>query len=754
MNNLPSIQINQDISTYRKLKISRLIYSPSSQASISNIYSPNNINAIKNTKIEKIPSNNSYDYFNTTISHNALEKYINSITDEKFIFFLKYGIIRRFEGECDVIYIEIPQIPKKLIVYRLPHSRAKSLEIFNLNSKDLPLIPLFENEDKLKYLSMESNHINKIEHLVSLNNLVYLNLYGNNIREIENLNNVKKLKILILSRNNINQIKNLNILTDLEVLDLHSNKIKFIEGLQSLKKLKEINLSNNLLCSFHELTYNKNLEDINLRKNLIATVPNLSCGMFETLKILNLSKNLINKINYLEELSKINSLKEIYLEYNPVLNNPESAMYVNKLPIKGKFPVTLNSSNTNDKSKSNTIIRKKEIGIVDNNKSNNNISENFKLIQRFKKPNETFFRINKLKKSANHAFSTTNLKNPAKKIDEEKSNRIMSSLMSTISVRNLSPDLSRTKVSFNVNGKLNLKLKPRMNNAHKTIYKTLNVKNKTKFTSNNDLQLSLNLGTKAKDLNNDKIININIKILAITKQWSKEYENIIINGYNGYSNKKSRETFMNQGYIEVDGENNNCLTLFGNCLKILTKTELYNNINVLKFNYFNFDLITCKKYFGFIKAFKDIKKFYFNFNNIFSFYQLTKLENFENLESIHISNNEICCSDKLVKLFIIYRMRKIKVINNELIKLDDKILSNKIFSEFDNLILIKENQMKDEQNNNYIDKEEDKNKIKNENNVKDDKDADENCGDKFIMWNFVKQNLSTALYSIISENEE
>ena len=429
-------------------------------------------------------------------------------------------------------------------------------------------------------------------------------------------------------------------------------------------------------------------------------------------------------------------------------------MYVNKLPIKGKFPVTLNSSNTNDKSKSNTIIRKKEIGIVDNNKSNNNISENFKLIQRFKKPNETFFRINKLKKSANHAFSTTNLKNPAKKIDEEKSNRIMSSLMSTISVRNLSPDLSRTKVSFNVNAKLNLKLNPRMSNAHKTIYKTLNVKNKTKFTSNNDLQLSLNLGTKAKDLNNDKIIKINIKILAITKQWSKEYENIIINGYNGYSNKKSRETFMNQGYIEVDGENNNCLTLFGNCLKILTKTELYNNINVLKFNYFNFDLITCKKYFGFIKAFKDIKKFYFNFNNIFSFYQLTKLENFENLESIHISNNEICCSDELVKLFIIYRMRKIKVINNELIKLDDKILSNKIFSEFDNLILIKENQMKDEQNNNYIDKEEDKNKNKNENDIKDNKDAVENCGDKFIMWNFVKQNLSTALYSIICENEE
>ena len=31
---------------------------------------------------------------------------------------------------------------------------------------------------------------------------------------------------------------------------------------------------------------------------------------------------------------------------------------------------------------------------------------------------------------------------------------------------------------------------------------------------------------------------------------------------------------------------------------------------------------------------------------------------------------------------------------------------------------------------------------------------DDNCEDKYNMWNFVKQNLSTALCSIISENEE
>ena len=38
--------------------------------------------------------------------------------DERFAFFIKYGLLRRFEGNYDIIYVEIPQIPKKLVVYR------------------------------------------------------------------------------------------------------------------------------------------------------------------------------------------------------------------------------------------------------------------------------------------------------------------------------------------------------------------------------------------------------------------------------------------------------------------------------------------------------------------------------------------------------------------------------------------------------------------------------------------------------------
>ena len=745
MSNLPTIHLNQDNNGFKKLKLLKILKSTSSQVSISNIFTPNNINTIKNFKFEKITSNNCYDYFNTNITKEQIEEYIKNIQDEKFLFFIKYGLLRRFEGECEIIFIEIPQIPKKLIVYRLPQSRENSLEFFNLNNKDLPIIPLFENEDKLKYLSMESNHISKIENLVSLNNLIYLNLYGNNIREIENLNSVRKLKTLILSRNSLTQIKNLQMLNDLEVLDLHSNRIKLIENLQTLKNLREINLSNNLLCSFHELTLNKNLEDINLRKNLISVIPTFSFGTFECLKKLNISKNLINKIHYLEELTKLKKLKELYLEYNPVLNNAESIIYINKLPIKGKFPIVINA--TNSIIEKNTLaLSKKDSSNNDNNSLSIIKSDNRKIVKKYKKKTEICFRTIKLRRS-NHAFSSSRYKNYFQKADEEKSTLIGSSLMSTLNVKNFSPDFQNTKEI--VKTKLNLKLSPRISNANKTIYKTLNSKDSNK--TQQLLFLNINLSSESKNSkDNSNIIKTNIKILSIVKQWSKEYKNILKNGYNGYNNKKPNETYLNQGFIEVDGNNNNSLILYGNCLKILTKQELYDNINAIKFNYFNFDLISCKKYLGFIKRFKYLKKLYFNYNNIHSLYQILKLECLENLEIIHIVNNEICCSGQLVKLFIVYRIRKILVYNNEQIKHDDRILSNKIFNKFDDLILIKENQLLNEKNN-LEDKEENKNEGINQDN---NEELSDDLEQKFQMWNFAKKNLSTVLYSIFSEYEE
>ena len=148
--------------------------------------------------------------------------------------------------------------------------------------------------------------------------------------------------------------------------------------------------------------------------------------------------------------------------------------------------------------------------------------------------------------------------------------------------------------------------------------------------------------------------------------------------------------------------------------------------------------------------FKDLKKLYFNYNNIFSLYQLIKLESLDNLETIYIANNEICCSGQLVKLFIIYRMRNISVYNNEVIKYEDRILSSKIFEKFDNIILIKENQILEEKNK-FIENEENKNERINKYN---DNYFYDNTETKLQMWNFAKKNLSTVLYNIFSEFEE
>ena len=718
MNNLPNIHISQDIKSIQKSKSSKMVVVSSKTNTIINFSSTSNINPYLKYGNNFQIKNHFYDYFNTKIPKNQTERFLKTIKDEKFIFFVKYGILHRFEGECEIIYIEIPQIPKKLVVYRRPFYRMKSLEKLNLNNRDLPHIPLFESEDKLKYLSLEMNHINKIDPLISLNSLLYLNLYGNNIKEIENLNEVKKLRVLLLGRNNINKIKNINFLIDLEILDLHSNKIKYVEGLQNLKKLRILNLSNNILSSFYELIFNKNLEELNLRKNLISTIPSLSNNIFESLKKINIGKNLISELQFLEEFTKLKSLKEIILEYNPILNNPDAVIYINKLPIKGKMPVFIYKAPI-DSSK-----------IPDNN--------NINLI--YPKKNK-FFNKNKIKKF-NSAFSAHYRKQSLNFLNNNEKHHKINPLLSNINARNLSPNLSKSNLKILFNDKMNLKLN---NNSIKFNTLTLRRTENDQHTLNN---IRINRFSNINDNNN---IKINIKMMTIYKQWIEEYNNIIRDGYNGYNSRKFKETHISQGYIEIDGENNNCLNLYGNCLKILMNEKLYKSITIFRLYYFSFDVITSKKYLNYFKLFKNIKKLSLNYNNIFSFYQLTKLEVFENIENIQINNNEICNSSGLVKYFLIYRMGKIKIFNNNHINDDDKFLSKNIFYAFDNAILQKEKEKVAKSDKEDYDKTNENNK---NNNISKKKTFHYDNDDKILWYNYAKKNLALSLCLVIDELKE
>lgn len=722
MNNLPNIRNFQNAQQFQRSKSSKVIIDSSLTKTYTAFSSTKNINQIPNNQqVSQFKNNNFYDYFNTKITKKQIEKYMNSIKDEKLLFFIKNGIIRRFEGECEIVYIEIPQIPKKLVVYRIPYYRMKSLENLSLNNKDLPHIPLFESEDNLKYLSLELNHITKIDQLISLNNLIYLNLYGNNIKKIENLNLVKKLKVLLLGKNCISKIKNLNILQDLEILDLHSNKIKCIEGLQNLKKLRKLNISNNLLSSFYELIYNKNLEELNVRKNFISSVPTISLKIFDFLQKINIGKNLISKLKYLEELIKLKSLKEINIDNNPILNNPDSFIYLKKLPIKGKIPILLHETSlTNykiiDISKSNQI-----------NYRNNNIGRLLLYKDKIKKLNSAL---------------SQNRVNPLNLIKNIKNNqnKLFSSFASNINSNNLnlSPKVSKDKILFN--DKINM-------NRELTIYNAYHIRNYSSL-NNKKFNRIINIS----NLNENQNIKINIKILTIKSQWLKEYNNITSNGFNGYNNKKYKSTDVDQGYIEIEGENNNCLNLYGNCLRILMNEKLYDNINILKFNYFCYDLIMCKKFLGYLKSFKKLTKLCFNFNNIFSIYQLIKLEKFENIDSIEIKNNEVCCSGGLIKNFLEYRINGLKKLNGENIRNEEKTLSRNIFQIFDNVILQREKE-KEKQSKLKNEKISNINENEDKNNNLNSYLYDSNCN-KIIMWNYAKENLISALYNIIYDDGE
>ena len=638
-----------------------------------------------------------YDYFSIKIPLNYIKNFIKTIKDERFLFFITYGILRRYEGDCDIIFVEIPQIPKKLVIYRKPDFRYKLLYKMNLNNKDLPHIPLFEGEENLKFLSLEQNWINKIDKLVSLNNLIYLNLYGNRITEIENLTCNTKLKILLLGKNFIERIKNLNFLTELEILDLHSNKIKLIENIENLKKLRILNLANNQIASIKEIIENKKLEELNVRKNIIEIIPNLSD--FPPLKRINIEKNLISKMEYLTEFKKLKFLQEIILDYNPVLNSQNVMDILKSLPIK-ESPCNLRKNNfAVGESQKNWLCESTAlIGPMSNRNDTLNLSKSSAMM-RITNDNKILFE-NKLKT----------------KNKRDNSNNKISFSKEFIYVRN--------KVS------------------------KLEIKGLKESGINNKLHNLSQTKNAFKQKDNNKIIDIRF-------MWNNEMNLIRKKGYNGYNNKKFRLIDIDQGHVEIEGKET--MKLYGNCLKVLKDTKYYKIIKALKFEYFYYDFIMSKKILNYIKNFINMNSIIFDNNNIYSFYQLIRLENFENLEDLCINNNEICCSHLLI-YFVAYRLSSLKFFNHEQITDNIINLSRDIFEYFDKIISVKEKEIDLEKNKNNKD-EEKKNQTNEDltnNNKKEIKQYEDYWKNEELKYCFVKYakfNLSVAIESIIIDEE-
>ena len=665
------------------------------------------LNTIKNTNNDRASSGNRqvYDYFSIKISRTTIEMLFNNEKDERYLYFLRYGFLRRYEGKGDILYVEIPQIPKNIVIYRKPAVRNKNSEKLYLNKKDLPHIPLLEGEENLKLLSLETNLITKIDHLISLNNLLFLNLYENKISEIENLQTVPKLKALMLGKNNISKIKNLQCLSEIEVLDLHSNKIKLIENLANLKKLRILNLANNQLTSFVELMNNKNLEDINLRKNLIVSIPNLALS-FDKLRKLNLGKNMISKIEFILEFKKLKRIEELYIEGNPVIFLKDAYKKFYNLPLKFKdqaqFQIFKNNSNTNNP----------------NNTNNNGLNNS----------------VNQLK--SNIASKTNGATNDINNIKHANSN---SNFISTSSnnikgVKNQNLDEVKKSESANTN-----------NNSETTQAKSKsNQSTRNDSLSNSNLNYNRNNGG-----NNNKNDQDNLSeeereklLVKIENEWKVEFRYIVNNGFNGYSIKKLKKTKMQLCHAEIERERQ--LNLFGNAIEVLGYKEFYNIVHTIKFEFINFDIISQRQNIENIKKFMNLKSLVFKSNNMHGFYQIIKLENIKGIEYITIKKNEIC-NGEILKYFLVYRLQNIKYFNDNEITNKDVYMSKKIFEHFDQAISICENESQKAKNN----KEDKENGSALVNRKEIHRNEVEENELRYNFFSYAKINLTTALDEIL-----
>ena len=660
------------------------------------------LNPVRSTNNDRMNSGNHqiYDYFSIKISKATIEMLFNNEKDERYLYFLRYGFLRRYEGKGDVLYVEIPQIPKNIVIYRKPSVRNKNSEKLYLNKKDLPHIPLLEGEENLKLLSLETNLITKIDHLISLNNLLFLNLYENRISEIENLQTVPKLRALMLGKNNISKIKNLQCLPDIEVLDLHSNKIKLIENLAGLKKLRILNLANNQLTSFVELKNNKNLEDINLRKNLIVSIPDLSLS-FDKLKKINLGKNMIAKIEFILEFKKLKRIEELYIEGNPVIFIKDAYKKFYSLPLKFKdkaqFQIYKNNINPNN---------------TNNNGLNNSVNQ---------------FKNNLSNKNNNGGV------NESSNIRHTNSNNFIST--STASLRNTKiPSLDENNKELNNNNDINNNISNKSKSKQSTRNDSLTNSNNTNNNRNNG-------GNNKGDQDNlseeerEKLLN------KIENEWKIEFKYIINNGFNGYSIKKLKETKMQLCHAEIERDKQ--LNLFGNAIEVLGYKEFYGVVHTIKFEFINFDIISQRQNIENIKKFINLKSLVFKSNNMHGFYQIIKLENIKGIEYITIRKNEIC-NGEILKYFLVYRLQNIKYFNDSEITNKDVLMSKKIFENFDQAISICENEAQRIKSNK--DNE-------NGSSLVNKKDVDKNEVESFELnysfFNFAKENLATTLDEIL-----
>jgi len=262
-----------------------------------------------------------------TPTTDLINKLLYKNKDERYRYLIKNSVVHYIEKHSETIYVELPQIPNILIVYRKPDVRVTADGQLSLDERGLSHVPLLEGEEKLVKFIVKRNKVSKLENLVSLPNLEYLDVSYNCIREITNLNSLEKLKTLNLRSNLIDCIFGLGLLQSLEHIDLSMNKIKKVERLEKCIRLKSLNLSNNFITAFEGLSNLSSLEHVNLSNNKIIQIKDTR-GLI-LIQNLNLGNNLID--SGLEKIKNLEKVTHFNIENNPICRKSDFFRTVKKM---------------------------------------------------------------------------------------------------------------------------------------------------------------------------------------------------------------------------------------------------------------------------------------------------------------------------------------------------------------------------------------------------------------------------------------
>jgi hypothetical protein len=109
---------------------------------------------ITNENEERMPSHNSKLMKPDPM---IVKKLLVEEGDERFKYLLKHGIIHFIESGTMSLYVELPQVPNIIIIYRRPSERSKHPYVINLTGKGLLHVPLLEGEEATKEIILKSN---------------------------------------------------------------------------------------------------------------------------------------------------------------------------------------------------------------------------------------------------------------------------------------------------------------------------------------------------------------------------------------------------------------------------------------------------------------------------------------------------------------------------------------------------------------------------------------------------------------------